>query len=561
VSCAWRSASSPPGSAGADGSTDGGWSAGRGAGRLGRAAGGVSGRLLMPVPLPAPAVPQTGAVKPVRLVLPVLALLASGCSSSATSEPSAAATPAVSSTAPAPASSAAPLAWQACEPGFECATLPVPLVEGDPDQGTVELALTRRPATGPEARVGSLVVNPGGPGASAVEYLQAAWEQIPEPVRERFDLVAFDPRGVGRSEPVRCATTAELDSYFHLDPEPDDTAELSALEAGTEQLVAGCAERSGDLLPHVSTADAARDLDRVRAAVGDERLTYLGYSYGTSLGAAYLERFPTNVRAMVLDGGIDPTLTWDQLLEGQSSGFDRALEAFLADCQQTRCAFRQAVGGDLGQAFDALAARVERQPLRGDGERTVGPGEFSLGVGAALYSRANGWPALAAGLAQAQNGDGSTLLALSDSYLDRGPDGYANVSEANLAVNCLDRPWPEDTESYLRLAERVGRDSPRFGPAIALSGLACADWPVEPVAEPHRIVAEGAPPVVVIGTTGDPATPYAWSKALAEQLASGVLLTYRGDGHTVYRAGAPACLVEPVNDYLITGKAPEPLSC
>jgi pimeloyl-ACP methyl ester carboxylesterase len=437
----------------------------------------------------------------------------------------------------------------------------VPLVEGDAAEGTVELALTRRAATGPDARLGSLVINPGGPGASAVDYLQEAWEQVPEAVRARFDLVAFDPRGVGRSAPVRCATTAELDRYFALDPDPEDDGELRALEEGTEQLVEGCASRSGELLPHVSTADAARDLDRVRAAVGDERLTYLGYSYGTTLGAAYLERFPANVRAMVLDGGIDPTLTWDRLLEGQSRGFDSSLEAFLADCERTRCAFRQAVEGDLGAAYDKLAERVEQEPLTGDAQRSVGPGEFSLGVGAGLYSRANGWPAIAAGLAQAERGDGQTLLALSDSYLDRGPDGYANVVEANLAVNCIDRPWPRDTGSYVRLAERVERDSPRFGPAIALSGLACSDWPVEAVGEPHPIVAEGAPPVVVIGTTRDPATPYAWSVALADQLSSGVLVSYEGDGHTVYRASAPACVRAPVDAYLLTGKAPEPLTC
>jgi pimeloyl-ACP methyl ester carboxylesterase len=513
-------------------------------------------------------VPQTGPVTRLRLVPALLALtLVSAACSADEREPAADASPpptspSVAAGAPEPEMVALdPSAWTACESGFECATLPVPLVEGDPGKGTVELALTRRRAPGPEMPLGSLVVNPGGPGASAIDYLQSAWEQIPEAVRARFDLVAFDPRGVGRSAPVRCADTEELDAYFHLDPEPDDDAELEALVAGNEQLVAGCAQRSGDLLPHVSTGDAARDLDRVRAAVGDTRLTYLGYSYGTSLGAAYLERFPSKVRAMVLDGGIDPMLTWDQLLEGQSSGFDRALEAFLADCERTRCAFRQAVQGDLGAAYDALAARVEQQPLPGDGDRTVGPGEFSLGVGAGLYSRANGWPTIAVGLAQAQGGDGATLLALSDSYLDRGPDGYANVSEANLAVNCIDRPWPEQTQPYLALAERVQRESPRFGPAIALSGLACAEWPVDPVDEPHRIVAEGAPPVVVIGTTGDPATPYAWSEALAEQLSSGVLVTYRGDGHTVYRAGAPECLLRPVNDYLLSGKAPSPLAC
>jgi len=435
------------------------------------------------------------------------------------------------------------------------------LVDDDPSQGTIDLALTRRRAGSGSDRIGSLVVNPGGPGASAVDYLQAAAGQLPASVRARFDLVAFDPRGVGRSRPVRCGTTAELDRYFGLDPSPDDAAELAALERGNETFVAGCAARSGATLPHVSTADAARDLDRVRAALGDDKLTYLGYSYGTSLGAAYLDRFPTKVRAMVLDGGLDPTLTWDRLLEGQSRGFDRALEAFLANCERVRCSYRQAVTGDLGAAYDRLAASVERRPLSGDGSREVGPAEFSLGVGAGLYSRSDGWPAIAEALTAAEDGDGSILLALNDSYLDRGEDEYENVSEANLSVNCIDRPWPRQTAPYLALAERVRRDAPRFGPAIALSGLACADWPVPPVSTPHAVSGTGAPPVVVIGTTGDPATPYAWSVALAEQLESGVLLTYRGDGHTVYRTGAPVCLLEPVDRYLITAAPPQPRTC
>ena len=480
------------------------------------------------------------------------------------SSPSPTASPTASpdaSPAAAPAPAATPLAWQPCEEGFDCAVLDVPLDEADPGKGTVGLALTRKQVRDPRRRIGSLVVNPGGPGASAVGYLQAAWQQVPEAVRARFDLVAFDPRGVGRSAPVRCGTTAELDRYFALDPSPDDAAELAALERGNEVLVAECARRAGRLLPHVSTREAAADLDRVRAAVGDARLTYLGYSYGTSLGAAYLDRFPTRVRAMVLDGGLDPTLTWDRLLEGQSKGFDRALEAFLADCERTRCAYREAVDGDLTAAYDRLAAQVERRPLPGDGTRTVGPGEFSLGVGAGLYSRANGWPAIAEALTAAEQGDGAQLLALSDSYLDRRPEGYENVSEANLSVNCIDRPWPRETQPYLDLAAKVRRDAPRFGPAIALSGMACAEWPVPPVGQPHRVTGEGAPPVVVIGTTGDPATPYAWSVALAEQLASGVLLTNRGDGHTVYRVGARGCLLQPVDAYLLTGRAPSPRTC
>ena len=460
------------------------------------------------------------------------------------------------------ASPAALSAWEPCPAadGFECATLPVPLSDDDPSAGQIDLALTRRVTAGKD-RIGSLIVNPGGPGASAVEYLQAAYQDLPEPVRQRFDVVAFDPRGVGSSAPVRCSTTDELDRYFHLDPSPDDAGELAAYAEGNKALTDGCQRRSGRVLPHVSTAVAAADLDRVRTALGEPRLNYLGYSYGTSIGAAYLERYPHRVRAMVLDGAVDPTLTWDALLEGQSRGFDTALNAFLADCARSPCAFRDAVRGDLGAAYDALAARVESRPLPGEGARTVGPGEMSLGVGAGLYSREYGWPAISDALAAAQGGDGAALLALSDTYLERGPSGYANVSEANIAVNCIDRPWPRTTKPYLDLAERVGRTSPRFGPAIALSGLACASWPVPPVDRPQPVTGQGAPAVVVIGTTRDPATPYAWSQSLADQLTSGVLMTYDGDGHTIYRAGAPACITRPVNTYLITGKAPPATRC
>lgn len=451
-------------------------------------------------------------------------------------------------------------AWRPCADGFECATLTVALDDAKPALGTVGLALTRHRATG-GPRLGSLLVNPGGPGASAVEYLQASYQGYPQTVRQHFDLVAFDPRGVGLTAPVRCLSTAQLDAYFHLDPVPDTEAELAALDAGNKQLTEGCARRSARILPYVSTKVVAQDMDRVRQAVGDAKLTYLGYSYGTAIGAAYLDAYPTRVRAMVLDGALDPTLTWDQLLAGQSRGFDVALGAFLADCQKTSCAFRQAVQGDLGKAYDALAARVETTPLPGAGTRTVGPDEFTLGVGDGLYSRASGWPAIAQALAAAAQGDGSALLALSDDYLERTDRGYANVTEANFAVNCVDRPWPRTDAPYLELAKRIGRSYPRFGPAIALSGLGCTTWPVPPAGTPHAVSGAGSPPVVVIGTTRDPATPYTWAQALARQLARGVLLTHEGDGHTVYRLGAPACIVDPVDAYLVSLRVPTPATC
>ena len=380
-------------------------------------------------------------------------------------------------------------------------------------------------------------------------------------VRERFDLVAFDPRGVGRSAPVRCASAAELDRYFALDPTPDDAGELDALVRGNAALTGGCARGAGRLLGHLSTADAAADLERVRVALGDERLTYLGFSYGTTLGAAYVDRYPDRVRAMVLDSAYPASLTWEQVLTGQATGFERALAAFLADCEQEGCELREQVDGDLTAAYDRLVARVDGSPLPADGSRTVGPGELQLAVGAALYDRDAGWPALAAALAAAERGDGLPLLALADGYLGRGPEGYSNVNEANLAVNCSDRPWPDDPAAYVALAERLADEAPRFGPAVALAGLSCATWPAKPVGQPQEGEGDGAPPVVVVGTTGDPATPYAWSVDLAGQLESGVLLTHRGQGHTVYDVDGPSCVVEALDDYLLELEVPERRTC
>ena len=468
--------------------------------------------------------------------------------------------------APRPAPSDAPssgpeLGWTPCDDGFSCATLDVPVDEDDPGRGTVALALTRLPAADPANRVGSIVVNPGGPGLSAVDDLQATWSQVLPVVRERFDLVAFDPRGVGRSAPLRCATPGELDRYFGLDPSPDDGGELDALVQANAALTGACARAAGPLLGHLSTAEAVGDLDRVRAAVGDERLTYLGFSYGTTIGAAYLDRFPDRVRAMVLDSPFPPSLTWEQVLTGQATGFEQALAAFLADCEATGCTYREAVEGDLGEAYDRLVTRVDEAPLPGDATRRLGPGALFLGTIAALYDRASGWPALAAGLAAAEQGDGVPLLALADGYLGRGPEGYSNVNEANLAVSCSDRPSPDDPGAYVALAERLERRAPRFGEAVALTGLWCAGWPAEPAEQPQPVRGNGAPPVVVLGTTGDPATPYDWAVELADRLDDAVLLTHEGQGHTLYDVDGPPCVVAAVDAYLLELEVPEQRTC
>ena len=467
--------------------------------------------------------------------------------------------PRTAGTTPSPAAASSLSAWKGCGGGFQCATLTVPLDDAKPALGTVGLKLTRHRATGSQ-RIGSLVVNPGGPGASAIGFVKGSYSDFPATIRQHFDLVAFDPRGVGQTAPVRCETTAQLDVFFHIDPTPDTPAETAEFDQANKAFAQGCQARSARILPYVSTKVVAADLDKVRQAVGDQKLTYLGYSYGTAIGAAYLDAFPTHVRAMVLDGALDPTLSWDQLLAGQSRGFDVALGAFMANCESTNCAFRQAVQGDLLKAYDALAAKVETNPLPGKGSRLVGPQEFTLGVGLGLYSKSF-WPTIADALAEAEAGKGSTLLALSDEYLERTSTGYANVTEANNAVNCLDRPWPRTDAPYQALAKEVGKTYPRFGPAIALSGGVCEFWPLAATGTPHKVVAAGSPAIVVIGTTRDPATPYSWAQGLSSQLARGVLLTHVGDGHTVYRSSAPSCITQPVNAYLVSLTVPAPSTC
>jgi pimeloyl-ACP methyl ester carboxylesterase len=507
-----------------------------------------------------------------------LALVVSACGGSsgptlAKESPSAPASssPAPSASASAPASAAATspvpappaLSWTACRDGFQCTTLAVPLDYADRSKGTVSLRLARIRATGPGKRIGSLLVNPGGPGVSAVDFLRGfAKGSTPDALRRQFDLVAFDPRGTTGSAPVHCLGMGELDRFFHVDQDPDDAAEVKALDDQSKVLAAGCAKRSGRILPHLSTADAARDMDSVRAALREPKLTYLGYSYGTALGAAYLDLFPTNVRAMVLDGALDPRSSWDEVVVGQAKGFDLALRSFLSWCDRhaDTCEFRQAVEGDLGAAFDRIRARVEQKPVPGIGNRTVGPAELYFGAGQSLYSTSY-WESLGSGLAELTQGQGSVMLQLSDLYLDREEDGYENTIEANYAVNCVDRPFPKDNAAYQQLAQRLAKDAPRFGPGVAWGSQACARWPVPPTGTPHAVTGTGSPPIVVIGTTRDPATPYSWAVALADQLDKGVLLTFNGDGHTAFRRGATACIVNPVNTYLLTGRAPAATRC
>jgi pimeloyl-ACP methyl ester carboxylesterase len=308
----------------------------------------------------------------------------------------------------------------------------------------------------------------------------------------------------------------------------------------------------------MSTIDAAKDMEQIRIALGDPKLTYLGFSYGTFLGSTYANLFPDRVRAFVLDGAVDSTLSFAADLEGQARGFASSFSAFLADCAaRPACPFYN--GGHPGPAYDKLMAGIDASPLPatalGD-PRPVGPGAAFSAVIAALYDQA-AWPVLAQALALAQGGDGSILLTLADSYNERGPGGtYSNIAAANTAVNCADYTAPTDIGTYDALAIRLGSLVPRFGEAAVYGSLACAFWPFHPSHDPVAPTARGAPPIVVVGTTGDPATPYAGAVKLAQDLASGVLLTRKGQGHTAY-GGKSACIDGLVDAYLLSLSVPK----
>jgi pimeloyl-ACP methyl ester carboxylesterase len=448
-------------------------------------------------------------------------------------------------------------AWSDCGGGFQCSTVEVPVDYRRPQGKAVRLSVVRLPASRRGDRIGSLVLNPGGPGASGVGYARRASTVLSDAVRRRYDVVGFDPRGVGQSDPLQCLDDAETDALVGSDPTPDDPAEVRAMANLFKDMAAQCKAKGGDLLEHVSTAEAARDMDVLRAVLGDRRLNYLGKSYGTFLGATYAQEFPKNVGRVVLDGALDPALDAEAINLGQAQGFETATRAFVSDCvRQSSC--------PLGSDVDAGVTRLQRlmtdldaRPLTTqDPARPLTEGRGALGVASAMYDD-RFWPVLRQGLQAAFGGDGTTLLLLADALTDRGPGGYqSNANTVIYAVNCLDRPARGGLPAVQQSVPRFERAAPTWGPFLAWSELACVYWPVKSAERPEPLRAQRSGPIVVVGTTRDPATPYAWAQGLARELENGHLITYVGDGHTAYRRGS-RCVDGAVDAYLLRGEAPK----
>ncbi|MEW5542008.1 alpha/beta hydrolase [Streptomyces cyaneofuscatus] len=493
------------------------------------------------------------------------------------------------------------LQWTDCATdGYECARLTVPLDYARPGNGrTFVLPVARAAATGPARRIGSLVYNPGGPGAGGASSLEEGMdESFGAAVRARFDIISFDPRGVGGSIPALTCEPAEAEPEAEETEEPAEEtpedssdavaplyprteADRSAAASGARTAAEDCEEHSGPILRHVGTEDAARDLDVLRAALGERRLTYLGWSYGTSLGTSYAEQFPRRVRAMVLDGAIDPSLDWRQRVISQSAGFRRSVDDYAEQCAE--------IAGDscpgaspqeIRALIERLYQRAEREPLPVAEDSTYaeygGMDATAVldAVSMAMYTPEDQWEPLSEALREADQGDATKLGTLDDEEEteeetedpgtaegqqeeDETPEPPADNGDAALtAVNCLDVPHPRSLRPYWDALAPADQAAGVYGTAGGTAELTCRDWP-SGGRRPQRVDADGVPPVLVVGTTGDPATPYEESVSLAEQFPQGMLLTYEGLGHTAYGRG-DACVTAKVDAYLVKGERVRP---
>jgi len=435
---------------------------------------------------------------------------------------------------------------------YDCASVAVPRDWNAPQSGgTYDVAMIRIRSASQRDRIGSLLLNPGGPGGSGVEtavYLSfgQAFSGLPTEVTNRFDIVGFDPRGVGRSSPVKCISDADQDATFAAPPDPESDAEFQEVVELNKRVAAACGQKYGDQLVNFSTEQAAKDMDAVRAAVGDKKTTYLGYSYGTLLGATYAQLFPDKVRALVLDGAVNPEQDFVAGSESQAKGFERAFSNFSSWCRATpdKCP----IAPDARKAVTDALAKAEVSPVPGDDGREATPGWIFVAVISSLYTE-SGWRELAKAVDGLQAGDAGGIFTLADRYADRESDGsYSNLFDANLAVNCADT---EDAPSVERIRQLQGEwraKYPLFGPALAMGMLPCSFWPGKRDPYPAG-AATGAPPIVVVGTTGDPATPYENTAELASMLGTGKVLTWEGEGHTAY-PNTP-CITTAVDRYLI----------
>jgi pimeloyl-ACP methyl ester carboxylesterase len=458
------------------------------------------------------------------------------------------------------------LEWSTCYEDFECTDLRVPIDYADLTVGTFKIAVLRYKAQDPKNRIGSLIVNPGGPGGSGVDYAYNAEYVFDPDVLDRYDIVGFDPRGVNRSAPIECLTDEETDANYASDAKPDTEAELEQALADSKDFIEKC-ESANEYLTHYSTAAAARDMDILRAALGDKKLNYFGKSYGTYLGTLYAQFFPEKVGRMILDGALDPNISILEQNISQAKGFDDALDAFLADCaKQDDCPLpknKQEASLKIIALFETAALNpLPRKTKVENDERTATESLIVLGTASALYDDVDGWPKLRTAFLEGQQGYGDTFLDLADQYSGRSSDGsyMSNELDSGAIIDCLDWPDTRSVEKTKADAKRFTDAAPVFGPYLAYTNISCK-YLTPPTKgkltrSTNKITSIKTAPVIVIGTTRDPATPYEWSVGLHQIFKNSKLISLDADGHTGQGRGS-ACVDEAVDAYLLQNKTPK----
>jgi pimeloyl-ACP methyl ester carboxylesterase len=454
------------------------------------------------------------------------------------------------------------LTWKSCGDGAQCTTVTAPMDWDNPSADTdITLELTRHTAAG--TAIGSLFVNPGGPGGSGYDFVHDSTSldfAVGAALQRNFDVIGWDPRGVGRSTPVYCYDDSELDDFiFGIIDAPEESPEWKA--EYTKQSIAfgkACAENTGEVLGHIDTLSTVRDLDLMRALVGDTKLNYLGYSYGSEIGTTYIDTFPTKVGRVVLDGALDPTLTNFEVVKSQSAGFEQALHNYLKACPDIKgCPFTGVLTTDLAR-ISKLYDALNKNPITASDGRKMDGNVFDAAVSTALYSKDYWEPYLTPMFTEVFAGKTDTAFALADFYFGRGEDGHYvdNSFESFVAIECLDYATETDPAVIKEQNDELVAAAPTFNRPSTVGDEVCANWPYPFTGEgPHSASGAGADPVLVVSTTGDPATPYEWGVSLSKQFENARLISYTGEGHTAYNKGS-ACVDSAVEDYLVKGVVP-----
>jgi len=460
------------------------------------------------------------------------------------------------------------LDWSDCYDYFECAELRVPIDYVDLSVGTFRISVLRAAAQDQDNRLGSIVVNPGGPGGSGVDYAYNADYIFSPEITDVYDVVGFDPRGVAMSEPISCFTPEELDENFAADSKPDNEEEITATLEESEAFAKKCAENTENL-EHFTTAETARDMDILRAALGEKKLNYVGKSYGTYLGTLYANIFPDKVGRFVLDGAVDPNIPMKEQNLAQAIGFEKALTAFVKDCAtQSDCPFT----GTPAQAQATIIATLQaaattplpqKNPADGD-DRIITESIIVIGMASSLYDDVDGWPKLRQAFAESTQNHGDTFLQLADEYTGRNPDGTfrSNDFDSGAVIDCLDWKDRRTIDQFKADVQEFATKAPVFGPYIAFSGVHCRYFP-QPTTQraPDSLTTIKTTPIIVIGTIRDPATPYTWSVSLAKIFTGSRLISLDADGHPGHGRGS-ACVDSAVDEFLLTGTLPPAnLSC